>query len=259
MNSEVTHCFKGRCMTIWQRNFRVWTKGLLAAMVGNFGEPLLILVVFGYGLGFFVGSVEGLPYQVFLASGIVCSSAMQTATFESLYSAYTRMAIQHTWIGMLSTPLNVLDIVIGEALWAGTKALLSAAPILIVAAFMDATHGWQVLWVLPVTLLLGVCFGAMGLVVTALAQNFDSFLYYFTLFITPLVLLSGVFFPMHSLPPLVQNGVELFPLSHALALVRPLMIGQEVTNAWFHCAVLIVYSVAGIALARRLIHRRLLA
>lgn len=257
--NNLKHCFNGRCLTVWERNFRVWLKTFVPSMLSNFGEPLLILVAFGYGLGFFVGSVDGLPYQIFLAGGIVCSSAMQAATFESLYSAFSRMTVQHTWIGMLSTPLTVLDIVVGEALWAGTKSLLSSGPILIVAAFMGAVAGWEVLWVLPVILLIGICFGAIGLVVTALAKNFDFFLYYFTLFMTPLILLSGVFFPSHSLPPPVQHSVQLFPLSHALELVRPLMNGEPVTQVWLHCGVLIAYSIAAIILARCLIQQRMLS
>ncbi|MFP5344926.1 MAG: nodulation protein NodJ, partial [Gammaproteobacteria bacterium] len=98
-----------RWIPVWRRNFLVWRKLFGPSMVGNFVEPLLYLLALGFGLGVFVGEMQGMPYSVFLASGLVCASAMNTATFEGLYSAYTRMAHQQTWGGMLATPLMVGD------------------------------------------------------------------------------------------------------------------------------------------------------
>ena len=248
-----------RWIAVWRRNFLVWRKLLGPALLGNFGEPLLYLLALGYGLGSFVGEVGGLPYSVFLAAGIVCGSAMNTATFEGLYSAYTRMAHQQTWGGMLATPLSVDDIVLGEMVWAGTKSLLSVAPILLVAALLGLVHSWAALWVLPVVLLAGICFGALALVVTALAKSYDFFLYYFTLIVTPMFLFSGVFFPLDGMPIAVQWGAQLLPLTHAIAIVRPLMTGQPLLHLLPHLLVLLAYGAVAFYLAIRLLRRRLLA
>ncbi|MEJ2509891.1 MAG: ABC transporter permease [Gammaproteobacteria bacterium] len=248
-----------RWLAVWGRNFRVWRKLVGPALLGNIGEPLLYLFGLGYGLGVFVGRVQGLDYITFLASGIVCASAMNTASFEGMYSAYTRMAVQHTWIGMLTTPLSTADVVVGEALWAATKSLFSAAAILLVAAALGVVHGWAALWVLPLAFLVGLCFGAMALVVTAVAGNYDFFLYYFTLLLTPMVLLSGVFFPLEQMPRAVQLGAELLPLSHAVALVRPLMTGGSLHGVALHLIVLVAYTGAGLVLATRLVDRRLMS
>ena len=139
-----------RWLPVWWRNFKVWRKLLGAALLGNVGEPLLYLIALGYGLGAFVGQVGGLDYVTFLASGIVCSSAMNTASFEGMYSAYTRMEVQQTWISMLTAPLGVADVVVGEAMWAATKSLISAGAILVVAAWLGAVSDWAALGVLPV-------------------------------------------------------------------------------------------------------------
>ncbi len=246
-----------RWLPVWQRNFLVWRKLWLPALLGNFGEPLLYLLALGYGLGSFVERIDEMPYIVFLASGTVCSSAMMSASFEGLYSAYTRMEIQKTWEAMLATPLSVPDIVIGEIVWAATKSLLSSGAILVTAAFLGAVpSGWAVATV-PVVFLTGLCFAAMALVVTAFAHSYDFFLYYHTLFITPLLLVGGVFFPMTQMPLLIQQFAYWTPLTHAVDLVRPLMIGQMPTQPLVNVLVLSGYTLVALILAIHLIQRRL--
>lgn len=247
-----------RWLSVWKRNARVWRKLAGPALLGNIGEPLLYLFALGFGLGAFVGEVEGMDYITFLASGFVCASVMNTASFEAIYSAYTRMAVQETWTAMLYTPLGVHDILLGEALWAASKSVLSAAFILIVACFLDAVHDWQAILVLPVALLSGVAFAGMALVVTAISRSYDFFLYYFTLLLTPMLLFSGVFFPVDGMPPLVQQAAGLLPLTHAIELVRPLMTGLPMDNVLLHLAVLLFYAVVPLVAAGRLIERRLL-
>lgn len=248
-----------RFLHIWRRNFLVWRKLLGPAMLGNFIEPLLYLFALGFGLGAFVGEMQGMPYSVFLASGLVCASAMNTATFEALFSAYTRMAHQQTWGGMLATPLIVDDIALGEMIWAGTKSLLSVAPIVAVAAGLGLVHDLRALWVLPLVLLAGTSFAALALCVTAFAKSYDFFVYYFTLVITPMFLLSGTFFPLEAMPKAVRWGAQVLPLTHAVELVRPLMTGQALTYPLLHLGVLILYGVAGLYVACILLRRRLMA
>lgn len=249
--------FALRWSAVWRRNARVWRKLAGPALLGNIGEPLLYLVALGFGLGSFVGKVEGMDYITFLASGFVCASVMNTASFEGIYSAYTRMAVQETWTAMLYTPLEVHDIVIGEAFWAASKSLLSAVFILIVAFFLDAVHDWQVLWVLPIAMLTGIAFAAMALVVTAVSRSYDFFLYYFTLLLTPMLLFSGVFFPVEGMPQLVQQAAGFLPLTHAIDLVRPLMTGQQVSAIALHLGVIVLYAIGALTVAASLVERRL--
>ena len=248
-----------RWLPVWRRNLLVWRKLSVPSLLGNFGDPLLYLLALGYGLGNFVGSLQGMPYITFLASGIVCSSAMNTATFEALYSAYTRMTTQQTWTGMLATPLEVDDIVIGEMVWAGSKSLISSTAILVVAALLGLVHGWRALWILPVSLLVGICFAAMALVITAVSKSYDFFLYYFTLVVTPMMLASGVFFPLAGLPRPLQSIAQWMPLTHAVEIIRPLMVGRAMPHAVLHILVLIAYGGAAYAVAARLLRRRLLS
>lgn len=246
-----------RWIPVWQRNFNVWRKLAGPSFVGNFGEPLFYLLALGYGLGAFIGEMSDLPYVVFLASGIVCSSAMNTATFEGLYAAYTRMKVQGTWSGMISAPIDLDDVVLGEIIWMGTKSVISVSAILLVAAALGIVDQWSALWALPMAFLIGCCFGAMALVVTAVSPSYDFFLYYFTLVITPMFLLSGVFFPPEGLPQVVQMAAQFFPLTHVVDIVRPLMTERPLNNLLLHLSVPIVYGLLAYWWALVLLRRRL--
>ena len=247
-----------RALPVWRRNLRVWRKIMLPSIMGNFGEPVLYLLAFGFGFGMLVGDLGEISYMVFLASGIICSSAMYTASFEGMYSAYTRMSEQKTWDAMLGAPLNLDDIVLGEVLWAATKALLAASAILLVAAILDLVSDWRALLVLPVILLAGFTFGAMAMIMTAVSRSYDFFLYYFTLIITPMLLLSGVFFPMDQLPTVVTQVMVWLPLYHVIEVVRPLIIGQWPTQVLLHLGVVLAYGLVALSIATFLLKKRLL-
>lgn len=243
---------------VWLRNIKVWRKLVWPSLLGNFGEPLIYLLALGFGLGHFISTLGGMPYIVFLASGIVCSSAMNTASFEGMYSAFTRMEMQGIWQAMLTTPLQMQDVVLGEVIWAGTKSLISASAIIIVSIALGLVANWHVTAVLPLVFLVGCTFGAMGLVVTSFAKSYDFFLYYFTLLITPMMLLSGVFFPLDNMPATVQWAAAFLPLYHAVHLIRPLMTGGEVTQPLLHIGVILLYAVAAYRLATALLRRRMI-
>jgi lipooligosaccharide transport system permease protein len=244
-------------LAVLARNFRVWRKLTVPSLLGNFADPLLYILGLGLGLGRLVGSVDGLSYVGFLASGVVCSSAMTTASFEGMYSAYTRMAVQRTWDGMLVAPLSVDDVVAGEALWAACKALISASAILVVAAALGVATLPGALYALGVAALVGLTYGSLALVMTALAPSYDFFMYYFTLFVTPTVLASGVFFPLEGQPQWFTTLSSALPLAHAVALARPWLTGTSPQDAPLHLAVLVLSALLTYALAAYAIRRRL--
>src|SRR5438093_7873948 len=124
--------FSLRFWPIWQRNFLVWKKLAVASLLGNVADPLITLIAFGYGLGSLLKQVDGIPYIHYLASGSICMSVMMAASFEALYSAFSRMHVQKTWEALLNAPLDLDDVVLAEMLWAATKSLFSGIAILVV-------------------------------------------------------------------------------------------------------------------------------
>jgi len=257
MNQPLSQSRLWHWYPVWKRNALVWRKLAIPALLGNIGEPLLYLVALGFGLGALVGNVQGTDYLTFIASGFICASVMNTASFEAIYSSYTRMAVQDTWTAMLYTPLEVEDILVGEVMWAATKALLSAVAILLVAMVLGAVHSWNALWILPLSLFAGAVFASMALVMTAIARSYDFFMYYFTLALTPMFLFGGVFFPLDGMPPMVQAAAQLLPLTHTIDIIRPLTTGAPIEHLLLHLAVLSLYGVAAYLLALRLVRKRL--
>jgi lipooligosaccharide transport system permease protein len=241
------------------RNLLVWRKLAVPSVVGNIAEPLITLVAFGYGLGALVGRIDGRPYVEFLASGSVTASATLAATFEALYSAYSRMAVQKTWDSILNAPIALDDIVFAEMLWAAIKALFSCAAILVVIAVLGISRAPTMLVALPVLGLVGVTFASIALVFNAVAQGYDFFTYYFTLFLTPMMFLSGVFFPREQLPGVIRAFSEWLPLTSAVELVRPMFMDQWPAHPLRHLLVLAVYAVAAFWAALALTRRRFAA
>ncbi len=247
-----------RWWAVWRRNFLVWKRLAIPSILGNLADPLIMLFGLGYGLGAMVGKLQGSSYFAFLAAGFVASSTMYAATFESLFSAFSRMHVQRTWEGIVNAPMTLDDVLAGECAWAATKALAAGACMLvIVAAFGYASPVWA-LAALPVVLLVGLAFAALGLAVNALAQGYDFFSYYMTLVLTPMMMLSGVFFPIERMPQAVQDIARLLPLHHGVALVRPLLSGEAPSAPLLHLGALLAYALGGFYVATVLTRRRLL-
>jgi len=247
-----------RFLPVWRRNLLVWRKLAGASLLGNLADPLIYLVGLGYGLGSMLPPVGGVPYIAFLAAGMVCSSTMFAASFEALYSAFSRMHVQRTWDGIMMAPIDLDDVVLAELVWAASKSALSGAAILAVTWALGLGHSLLSLWVLALVPLVGLTFGALALAVTAMARSYDFFTYYFTLVMTPLNLLCGVFFPVEQLPAAFQWIAAFLPLTHATAVARPLLLGHVPGHVALHVLVLLAYAAAGFYAASVLFRRRLL-
>ena len=254
-----------RFWPVFLRNLLVWRKLAIPSLVGNIAEPLMWLVAFGYGMGALVGQVNvvgaggdavKVPYILFLASGSICMSAMNAATFEALYSAFSRMHVQKTWDGIMNAPVSLDDVVLAEMLWAAFKSLFTVSAILLVMLGLGISYSPKLLLAWPILLGVGITFSCLALVFNALAKGYDFFTYYFTLCLTPMMFLSGIFFPLEQLPAVVRVISQGLPLTNAVALVRPLFMDQWPDQAWRHMGVLAAYAVGGFWLALALTRKR---
>ena len=253
-----------RFWPVFLRNLLVWRKLAIPSLVGNIAEPLMWLVAFGYGMGALVGEVNvsgptgtvAVPYILFLASGSICMSAMQAASFEALYSAFSRMHVQKTWDGIMNAPISLDNVVLAEMLWAAFKALFTVTAILGVMLALGISHSPKLLVAWPILFGVGITFSCIALIFNALAKGYDFFTYYFTLFLTPMMFLSGVFFPLEQLPVVVRVVADWLPLSNAVALVRPLFMDQWPADALRHLVVLAVYAIGSFWVALALTRKR---
>jgi lipooligosaccharide transport system permease protein len=247
-----------RFIPVWQRNLLVWRKLAIPSILGTFADPLIYMLGLGYGLGRLVPEVGGMSYIVFIAGGTICFSTMNAATFEAMYSGFSRMHVQRTWEAIMNAPITLDDVALAELLWATTKSFLSGLAILIVAWGLGLTSSPLSLWILAIIPVTGLAFAALALAITALADGYDFFMYYFTLVITPMTMLCGVFFPVAQLPPALQALSSVLPLTHATELVRPLILGEAPADVGLHAGALLAYAIAGFYAAVVLFRRRLL-
>ena len=245
-------------LAVLRRNFLVWRKTALSTILGDVLDPMVVLLALGYGLGKLLPAIEGVPYITFLAAGSICMGAMYGASFEATYSAFSRLQVQRTWEGMLNTPLSLDDILWAEVLWAMAKAFKSGVAIVLVVYLFNISREPTLAWIPLVLVIAGLTFAAMAIIVTALARGYDFFMYYFTLVITPMVFLSGVFFPVNQLPDALAAAVQWLPMAPAINLVRPLVLGELPNDAAWYLIQLVLTGVLALWVAAGLLRRRLL-
>ena len=249
--------FSWRFIRVWQRNrdvfFRLWH----SEAPGFVAEPIMILLAMGLGLGAYVGLIDGERYIEFITPGIIAAYAMFSASFECTYGSFVRMEYQKTYDAIIATPLNVEDVIAGEIFWGATRSLMTGTIILVIAVAFQLVHSpWAAL--IPVLAFLeGIMFASIAICYTSIVPAIYSFNYYFTLFITPMFLLSGVFFPLTSFPEIVQRLSWLAPLTPAVRLARALVNGEIQLELLWSLAVIVLVAAAFFSISLVTMRRRL--
>jgi lipooligosaccharide transport system permease protein len=211
---------------VWQRNGTVylqsWKIGFLAPLL----EPLFYLLAFGYGLSTLVGMVQDrgaeVSYTTFIAPALIAINIMNNAFFENTYSSFVRMYYQKTFDAMMATPLSVEEIITGEVVWGATKSVLSTIIMMAVISSFGLIQYPAGFLLIPLAFIGGMAFGSVGMYFTGIVPHIDLFNLPFFLFITPMFLFSGTFFPIENLPPWAQLLAMVFPLTHLTLLARSL-------------------------------------
>jgi lipooligosaccharide transport system permease protein len=219
-----------RFIRAWNRNLVVYRKIWLVNFLVPLFEPLLYLAAFGVGLSALIGKVSyhgtELSYIEFIAPALLAITIMYNAFFENTYASFVRMYYQKTFDAMMATPLSLEDIIAGEIVWGATKSVIAAAIMLTVISLFGLVHFPHGLLILPVSFLGGLVFGTVGMVFTGLVPSIDMFNLPIFLFITPMFLFSGTFFPITTLPGWAQSLSLALPLTHLVNLCRSFCLGE---------------------------------
>ncbi|MCW3984037.1 MAG: ABC transporter permease [Candidatus Bathyarchaeota archaeon] len=210
-----------RVWTVWRRNADVFIKTIKVNFMPSLLEPILYLVAFGFGLGGFVQNINGQPYINFLAPALVAIAVMNGSFFECTYASFVRMYFQKTFDAIVATPVSVEEVVAGELLWGATRSTINVTIVLAVIAAFGLISSPLFLLVPLIAFFGGLMFAAIAMCFTALAPNIDFFNYPAFLFVTPMLFLSGTFFPLTALPTAVQAlAMTVLPLTHVVNLCR---------------------------------------
>lgn len=244
---------------VWLRNFWAWRKYYRSSLLLNFGEPITNLLALGLGLGAYVARMDGMTFFEFIAPGLLAVVAMNAVTFDAGFETYDKLNSNGVYQAMITSPLTIRDILVGEYLWEMSRSILYGAIFFAFVAAFGLVHSWWAL-ALPLPLLLtGVLFTAPALWVAARAKTHEHLFYYFTLVITPMFMISGVFFPVRSLPVALATFVRFLPLYHTVQLTRELLFGQVGMAAVINLVWLVGYTVVLVWLPKRALEQRLVA
>lgn len=251
-----------RVKHVWRRNFDVSLFSWKTVVLPPLLEPLLYLFAFGVGLGAYVQKVHFhgrlTDYLTFMAPGMIAVGVLFHAIFECMYGSFVRMRYQKTFDAMLTTPLLMEDILAGEILWGATKGLFAGLAVLSVIAAWGLAAFPQSLLVLPTAALAGLLFAGFGLLFAALSPYIDNLNLPTFLFINPMFLFSGTFFPLDGLPLWLRSAAWCLPLTHTVEIMRAATFGDLGPRLWISFAYLLVLTPVVCTTAILVMKRRLI-
>ena len=251
-----------RLWRVWARNLMVYMRTWKVNFIPPLAEPALYILAFGAGLGGMVGSItldgQVVSYTAYIAPGLLAASVMWQSFYENTYASFVRMYYQKTFDAMLATPLSLEDVITAEILWGATKATAGTVlmgTVISLFGYVDLPGG---LWLVPLSVLGGLAFGCAAMWITGLTPSIDMFNLPIFLFITPMFLFSGAFFPVEGLPGWASALARLLPLYHLTEASRALCLGKAgwgvVVNALYLAAFAAVfYPLAVRGMRKRLI------
>ena len=245
-------------LRIWQRNLLLYQRSWLMNILPNFFSPLLYLVSIGVGVGVYIGTrIAGLSYVLFLAPALAANAAMNGGVFETTYNVFVKMRFSKLYDAVITTPLEPEDVAAGELAWATTRAVFYGIAFMAVMLVFGFIHSWMAVLTPIEFILLGLVFALIGMIFTALSPSIDYFSYFFTLFVTPLFLFSGTFFPISNLPAPLQGLAWFSPLYHGSEALRDLALRGDLLDAAGHSLWLLVACLILLPPAINLMRRKL--
>jgi lipooligosaccharide transport system permease protein len=221
--------YSGRSRAIMERAYIAFKSSTWMIVISGFVEPVLFLLSFGYGLKDLVGdiTVAGQPigYVAFIAPALLATSAMNGAIYDSTMNVYFKLKHDRIYHGMLATSLGPMDVALGEISWALLRGLsYSIGFMAIVAPLGLIPSAWGIL-AIPAAVLIAFGFASFGMAVTSYMKSWQQ-LEIVNIVLLPMFLFSGSFYPLSVFPEWLQTLIRLFPLAHAIDLVRGLTLGN---------------------------------
>jgi lipooligosaccharide transport system permease protein len=248
-----------RVMKVWYRNWDVFMKTYKVNFLPPFIEPLLYLFALGFGLGTFIDEIEGMSYARFIAPALIAISIMYSSFFECTFSSYVRMYYQKTFDAIIATPLSIEEVITGELLWGASRSLINATIMLPVLWAFGLIELPESLLIIPFAFLAGLMFATIAMCFTAISPNIMALNYPAFLFVTPMFLFSGTFFPLSLLPlPVQYFALAVLPLTHVVTIVRALTLGAISGMLLFNLIWIIISTAIFFLLSVNLMKRRLI-
>jgi lipooligosaccharide transport system permease protein len=223
-------------------------------VISGFVEPVLFLLSFGYGLKDLVGdiTVAGQPvgYVAFIAPALLATSAMNGAIYDSTMNVYFKLKHDRLYHGMLATSLGPMDVALGEISWALLRGLSYSIGFMAIVAPLGLIPSMWGILAIPAAVLIALGFASFGMAVTSYMKSYQQ-LEVVNVVLLPMFLFSGSFYPLDVFPEWLQTIIRLFPLAHAIDLVRGLTLGNISWALAGHAMYFVVMIVIGLFFTTR--------
>jgi len=233
LSNEIFNIRRRSITGIWLRHALAFVRYWKFVMTWVLVEPVIVLVAVGFGIGKLVNAVDGADsYAEFVTPGLIMGSAMFHALFETSWNAYNRIE-NDVYETALTAPITVVEVTLGDVLWAVTRSIMTTIGVASVAVAFGWLDGWLAFGILIPAAMVGVLFGTMGFLFSAVAPHTTFLTIVFTLIATPLYFFSGSFFPLSTLPDWVEPIAWLMPLTPGVHIARGFALGDlDITHLW---------------------------
>jgi lipooligosaccharide transport system permease protein len=243
---------------VWKRETTLFRRYWASTTFSSVVEPTIYLLAFGFGFGSLVSTVNGYSYIEFLGTGVVATAVLFSSAFAGMFATFIRRVFQKSYDAILATPVDVHELVAGEATWIAAKSGVYGCAPLLVAMCFGLDPAWGMLLVPFICFVTGLGFALFGIWVSAVVPSIDSFNYIISAVLTPLFLVAGTFFPLDRLPDWAKALAQLNPLYHCVELVRDAAFGLEPLKDLYHLSMLVLFAALMGFLAERKMRARLI-
>lgn len=252
VRSRLGGLYGGNVRAVLERGFIAIARQNWAIVVSGFFEPLFYLLAMGYGLGGLVGKVTGpggvaVSYPAYIAPALLATSAMNGAIYDSTTNVFFRLRYAKLYQTMLQTSLGPLDVALGEISMALFRGLLYAMGFMVIISVLGLVPSAWALLMVPAALLIALGFASLGMAATSFCKTFQQ-IDLITFFLLPMFLFSSTLYPISVFPKAIQLVVQVFPLWHAIELMRQLSVGALSWMTLAHALYFAVLAIAGISL-----------
>ncbi|NBV66193.1 MAG: ABC transporter [Actinobacteria bacterium] len=221
--------FAGRPQQVLLRNWISFKSSAWIAVVSGFLEPVLYLLSFGYGVGALVGNISTttgqVSYAAFIAPGLLASSAMNGALLDSTWNVFFKLNESRLYNAMLATSLGPLDVALGEIAWALMRGGAYATAFTIIMSALGLITTWWGILAIPAAIIVAFGFASFGMAITSYMKSHHQ-MNFFYIFLLPMFLFSGAFYPLTVFPGWGQAIIKALPLRQGIELVTRAMAGE---------------------------------
>ena len=241
--------YAGRARAIIERASIALRSSTWVPIATGFVEPVLYLLAFGYGMGKLIGDISTangpVTYTVFIAPGLLATSAMNGAIYDSTWNVFFKLNESKLYQGMLATPLGPLDVALGEIIWALFRGLSYAIAFMAIATPLGLVPSWSAILAVPAAVLIAFGFASFGMAITSYFKTYQQ-MGLINIALLPMFLFSGSLYPISVYPQWLEHIIRVLPTWHGIELVRDIWFGIFDLSTFTHLSYFLLMIVLGL-------------